>query len=316
MVAFGTSLPELLVSLESILAGQPGISIGNIVGSNIFNILFVLGLSATIAPLFVERQLVKLDLPIMIGVSVLMLFFALDGNIGLLDGGLFFSGGLIYTISLIYQSRKEQNNSSQEEYSDPNSNSAQQWLVNLGLIAVGLVGLKLGAIYLVDSATSIASAMGVSDLVIGLTMIALGTSLPEVATSVVATIRGERDLAVGNILGSNIFNILFVLGLTGILAPNGVDVSTGALQFDIPVMIAVSLACLPIFLRGNLIKRWQGLLFLAYYIVYLTYIILDAKEHETLLMFKKVLLLFVIPLTVVTLVIVTLRAISGDRQQT
>ena len=316
MVAFGTSLPELLVSLESILAGQPGISLGNIIGSNIFNILFVLGLSATIAPLFVERQLVKLDLPIMIGVSVLMLFFALDGNIGLLDGGLFFIGGLIYTTFLIYQSRKEQNNSSQEEYSDPNSNSAQQWLVNLGLIAVGLVGLKLGAIYLVDSATSIASAMGVSDLVIGLTMIALGTSLPEVATSVVATIRGERDLAVGNILGSNIFNILFVLGLTGILAPNGVDVSTGALQFDIPVMIAVSLACLPIFLRGNLIKRWQGLLFLAYYIVYLTYIILDAKEHETLLMFKKVLLLFVIPLTVVTLVIVTLRAISGDRQQT
>lgn len=316
MVAFGTSLPELLVSLESILAGQPGISIGNIVGSNIFNILFVLGLSATIGPLFVEQQLVKLDLPIMIGVSVLMLFFALDGNIGLLDGGLFFSGGLIYTISLIYQSRKEQSNASQEEDSSPNNNSAQQWLVNLGLIAVGLVVLKVGAMYLVDSATSIASAMGVSDLVIGLTIIALGTSLPEVATSVVASIRGERDLAVGNILGSNIFNILFVLGLTGILAPNGVDVSTGALQFDIPVMIAVSLACLPIFLRGNLIRRWQGLLFLAYYIVYMTYLILDAKQHETLLMFKKALLLFVIPLTVVTLVIVTLRAIFGDRQQT
>ncbi|MEO0490307.1 MAG: sodium:calcium antiporter, partial [Cyanobacteria bacterium J06659_2] len=161
--------------------------------------------------------------------------------------------------------------------------------------------------WLVDGAVAIAAAIGVSQLVIGLTLIALGTSLPEAATSVVASLRGERDIAVGNVVGSNIFNILAVLGVAGCLAPNGVDVSPAAINFDIPVMIAVAVACLPIFFTGNIIRRWEGALFLGYYAAYTAYVILDAINHDSLPMFSRVLVTFVIPLTVVTFVTITLR---------
>ena len=186
-------------------------------------------------------------------------------------------------------------------------------LRNIGLVIVGLVLLVVGARWLVDGAVSIARALELSELVIGLTIVAVGTSLPEVATSVIASLRGERDIAVGNIVGSNLFNILAVLGLSAVVAPNGVNVPVAALQFDIPFMIAVAVACLPIFFTGYRIARWEGALFLAYYVAYTIYVILDAAKHDALPAYSTVLLEFAVPLTAVTLGLLAVRAWRAGR---
>ena len=310
VVAYGTSAPEMAVSLQSAFSNYEAISIGNIVGSNIFNVLFILGLSASITPLFVAQQLVKLDVPIMIGVSLILMVMALDHEISRIDGIILFVGAVSYTMFLLYQSiRGHASGLDEEEVEAFNSkkSSLRAWCINLFLIGFGIVLLTLGSRWLVDGAVAIAQSIGVSQLVIGLTLIALGTSLPEAATSVVASVRGERDIAVGNVIGSNIFNILAVLGIAGCLAPNGVDVSVAAINFDIPVMVAVAVACLPIFFTGNIITRWEGALFLGYYAAYTAYLFLDAISHDGLPVFSHVLVTFVIPLTVVTLITITLR---------
>ncbi|NET57003.1 MAG: calcium/sodium antiporter [Symploca sp. SIO2E6] len=312
IVAYGTSSPELAVGLRSSMAGHTDIVVGNVIGSNICNILLILGISAIIAPLRVSSQLIRLDVPLMIGVSVLMFFFGVDRTIGNSDGIILFLGGLLYTLFLIYQSYKEKNPEVQDEYIKEygisSSMSWSQWLLNLGLLLAGFALLLLGSRLLVINATKIAQAMGISQLVIGLTIIALGTSLPELATSVVASLRGEQDIAVGNVVGSNIFNILVVLGLCAAISPGGINLSTAALRLDIPVMIAVAIACLPIFFTGNTVSRWEGLLFLSYFVAYTTYLILDSTQHESLPWFSLVVTVFVVPLTVLTLLIITWRA--------
>lgn len=319
IVAYGTSSPEMAVSIQSSFAGQADIALGNVVGSNIFNVLLILGVSALAVPLIVAQQLVRLDVPIMIGVSALTLFFGLDGRIQQSDGIILFLGGIIYTLFLIYQSRQEKNQEVQEEYAKygPTNGTPtwQKWAINLGLIGAGLVLLVLGSRWLVDSSITIARALGISELVIGLTIIAAGTSLPELATSFVASLRGERDIAVGNVIGSNIFNILAVLGLSAAVSPQGIAVSDAALRFDIPVMIAVAIACLPIFFSGNLITRWEGLMFLMYYLAYVTYLILASTAHDSLPIFSAALMLFAAPLTIITLGIVTLREIRSRRKK-
>lgn len=310
VVAFGTSSPELAVSVQSALAGQADIALGNVVGSNIFNILFILGISALIIPLVVAQQLVRLDVPIMIGVSVLVYLFGLNGQISRLEGLLLFAGIVAYTGFLIRQSRKETKEVQEEyaqEFGDGKPRGAGQYLLNLVLVVAGLALLVLGARWLVDSAVSLAQALGLSELIIGLTIVAAGTSMPEVATSIVAAIRGERDIAVGNVVGSNIFNLLAVLGLTSLVAPDGVPVPAAALAFDLPVMTAVAVACLPVFFTGFRIARWEGALFLGYYAAYVLYLILDATQHDALPLFSNVMLLFVVPLTVLTLVVLVVR---------
>ncbi|HEY9642432.1 MAG TPA: calcium/sodium antiporter [Coleofasciculaceae cyanobacterium] len=310
IVAYGTSAPEMAVSVISSYAGQADIAVGNVVGSNIFNVLFILGVSAVVTPLVVAQQLIRLDVPIMIGVSALMLLFSLDGKVGRSDGVILFIGAITYTIFLIYQSRKAQNADVGEyaRFAETASPSLLQWLINLTYIGVGLVLLVLGSRWLVDGAVEIARAFQVSELIIGLTIVAAGTSLPELATSVVASIRGERDIAVGNVVGSNIFNILAVLGLSSAVSTDGLTVSTAVLQFDIPVMVAVAIACLPIFFTGNLIARWEGFLFIAYYVAYTVYLILDATKHDSLPVYSMLMLSFVLPLTLITLATVTWRA--------
>jgi cation:H+ antiporter len=317
VVAYGTSAPELAVSVQSAFSGQAELALGNVVGSNIFNVLFILGLSALIAPLVVSQQLVRLEVPLMIGVSLLMAILALDGNLGRLDGALLFAGVVTYTVFAIRQSRKESKQIQDEyakEYGNGKSQSKAQWQINLIFIIAGLGLLVWGSRWLVNGAVAIAQAFGLSELIIGLTIVAAGTSLPEVATSIIASLRGERDIAVGNVVGSNIFNILSVLGLTGLVAPNGVNVSSAALRFDIPVMLAVAVACLPIFFTGKMIARWEGALFLAYYIAYMLYLILDATQHDALPAFSSVMMEFVVPLTVITLLIVVGRSIRAKRR--
>lgn len=304
VVAFGTSAPEMAISVSSALKGEADIAVGNVVGSNIFNVLFILGISALISPLLVSKQLVRIDVPVMVAVSFLAFAFAIDGNFSFVEGVVLFGGILIYVAVLI------RIGSTSDEEVEAVEKSAH-WAIDLALIVVGLALLILGSRWLVSSAVTIAASMGVSELVIGLTIVAAGTSLPEVATSIIATMRGQRDIAVGNVVGSNIFNILAVLGLTAIVAPGGLPVSAAAINFDFPVMLAVAVACLPIFFVGYSIARWEGGLFLGYYIAYTTYLILAATQHDALPEFSNAMLYFVLPLTVVTLVVVLFREYSA-----
>lgn len=310
VVAFGTSSPELAVSVMSAYAGQADLALGNVVGSNIFNVLVILGLSAVIVPLVVAQQLVRFDVPVMIGISLLMYALGMDGNIGRLDGLLLFSGVVAYTVFLIRQSRRERSAEVRAEYEAQfgGGDAKGGWMRNTGLLVIGLAGLILGSHWLVESAVTIARVFGVSELVIGLTIVAMGTSMPEVATSVVAALRGERDIAVGNVVGSNIFNILCVLGLSSVVAPAGINVSGAALRFDIPVMIAVALACLPVFLRYR-ITRVNGGAFLVYYAAYLVYLILTATRHEALDNYQDALLYFVLPITAITLIFIAYKGL-------
>lgn len=307
VVAFGTSAPEMAISVSSALKGESDIAVGNVVGSNIFNVLFILGVSALISPLLVSKQLVRVDVPIMVGVSLLAFAFSIDGRISFIEGAVLFAGILAYVAILIRIGRRS------GEQGDAIEQSAH-WAVDVALIAVGLALLILGSRWLVASAVKIAEAMGVSELVIGLTIVAAGTSLPEVATSIIATIRGQRDIAVGNVVGSNIFNILAVLGLTAMVAPGGLPVSAAAINFDYPVMLAVAVACLPIFFVGYTIARWEGAVFLGYYVAYTTYLILAATEHDALPEFSSAMLYFVLPLTVITAGVVLFREHSAHRR--
>jgi cation:H+ antiporter len=308
IVAYGTSAPELAVSVQSGLAGQGSLALGNVVGSNIFNVLLILGLSASIAPLVVSRQLVRADVPVMIGVAFVFALLAFDGNISRLDGMLLFAGALGYSAYTLIQSRKEGTPPTAESEQAP---SRAPWPLQVALVVVGLAMLVLGSEWLVNGAVAFAETLGVSELIIGLTIVAAGTSLPEVATSVLASMRGERDIAVGNVVGSNIFNVLSVMGLTALVAPAAIPVPDAALAFDIPVMLAAMLACLPIFFTGYMIARWEGLLFLGYYVAYTLYLILNATQHAALPIFNAVMLLFVLPLTAITLAVLAVRALRS-----
>jgi cation:H+ antiporter len=307
IVAFGTSAPEMAISVSSALKGEADIAVGNVVGSNIFNVLFILGVSALITPLLVSKQLVRLDVPVMVGVSFLAFAFSLDGRISFLEGAALFGGILAY-LALLFRIGRSSNEEGEA------IEKSTHWAVDIALIVVGLALLVLGSRWLVTSAVTIAEAMGVSSLVIGLTIVAAGTSLPEVATSIIATIRGQRDIAVGNVVGSNIFNILAVLGLTAMVAPGGLPVSAAAINFDFPVMLAVAVACLPIFFVGYSIARWEGGLFLGYYVAYTLYLILAATEHDALPEFSNAMMYFVVPLTIVTLAIVLFREYSAHHR--
>jgi cation:H+ antiporter len=316
VVAFGTSAPELSVSLRASLEGSADIALGNVVGSNICNVLLILGLSAAIAPLVVAQQLVRLDVPLMIGAAMLLLVLALDGSIGRLDGAILVGCLVAYTAFAIRASRKETKEIAAEydaEFGQVAKPTARSRVVNGVLVLVGFAMLVLGAQWLVDAAVTIAEALGVSTLVIGLTIVAIGTSLPELATSVVAAVRGERDIAVGNVVGSNLFNALGIAGAAGLAAPEGVAVARSMITFDLPFMVATAVACLPIFLTGYRIARWEGLLFLAYYGAYVVYLLLKATEHDALPAFSAMMLFFVMPITAVTLVVLAYRSLRAGR---
>jgi cation:H+ antiporter len=304
VVAFGTGSPELAVGIQASLAGQADITIGNVVGSNIFNVLLVLGLSAVVAPLIVSQQLVRLDVPLMIVVSLALLLMSLDGRIDHADGAVLLGASLGYTYMLIRISRREAD-TVRAQYDDAYGDVALQetgrWPMHVVLIVLGLGLLVVGADWLVEGAVAIASALGVSELIIGLTVIAAGTSLPEVATSVVAGLRGERDIAVGNVVGSNLFNILVVVGTTSLVSPGGLAVASAAINFDMPVMIAASILCLPIFFVNYRIGRWEGALFLSYYVLYTLYLFLAASQHDALPAFSAVMSFVVMPVTFATI---------------
>ncbi|PKL99328.1 MAG: sodium:calcium antiporter [Gammaproteobacteria bacterium HGW-Gammaproteobacteria-9] len=317
VVAFGTSAPETAVSVQAALNGSGDIAIGNVLGSNIANVLLILGMTALVAPLVVSRQLIRLDVPIMIGASLVTFGLAWDGELSRIDGALLFTAVVIYTLFLIIGSRREKAAEVDDEFAkefgldEPAKPHAG--LINAGLVIAGLVLLVVGSNFLVEGAVALARALGLSELVIGLTVIAIGTSLPELATSIMAAFRGERDIAVGNIVGSNLFNLLCVLGLASLVSPQAISVSPNALAFDFPVMIAVAVACLPIFFAGYSINRWEGALFVAYYVAYTLYLVLTSTGRPFAETFGDAMLGYALPLTAITLLVIAGRAWKTQR---
>jgi cation:H+ antiporter len=327
VVAFATSAPELAVTLDASLSGAPGLAVGNVVGSNIFNVLGILGLSALVLPLVVRARLVRHDIPVMIGISLLALLLALDREVGRLDGVLLVVLVAAYTMRIVVVSRARGGTEEGDDAAtgelvgeDPVGPDALpaparrgSLAKNLAFVAVGVGLLVLGARLLVDAATTIGATFGVSDLVMGLTIVAAGTSLPELATSVIAAVRGQRDIAVGNIVGSNIFNLGAVLGLAAVLSPQGVPVTDGAIALDLPVMLVVALALAPVALTGGLIARWEGAVFLAYYVAYVGYLLLDAGGHDALPAYGRVVLGFLLPLTLLTFAVLVVQELRRRR---
>ena len=303
VVSFGTSAPELAVSLQAIYSDSDSVAVGNVIGSNIFNVLFVLGGSALIVPLLVSSQLVRRDVPLMIAASVLMWYFCADGSLERWEGG----GLFVILLGYLYWSFRESNRESEqvkhefEQGGGASSNVKSSLIFDLIYIVAGLAALAIGAQQLVQGASSIALSWGIDELVIGLTVVAIGTSLPEAVTSLVAAIRGEREIAVGNVVGSNLFNILAVLGISGLLAPRAIPVPVEAIWFDIPIMVVVAFACYPIFATGNLIRRWEGALFLLYLTLYLAMLVLDAIDSSYLVSLKLLATLLFVPLTIITI---------------
>ncbi|HSX90849.1 MAG TPA: calcium/sodium antiporter [Pseudomonas sp.] len=312
VVAFGTSAPETAVSVQAAYNNSGDLAIGNVIGSNIANVLLILGMTALVAPLIVSRQLIRLDVPIMIGASLVVYALAWDGSLSRLDGALLFAGVLSYTAFLIVSSRKDKTAPADDEFAKEfgldETPKPHATAINFGLLVAGLVLLVAGSNFLVEGAVGLARALGLSELVIGLTVVAIGTSLPELATSIMAAIKGERDIAVGNIVGSNIFNLLCVLGLASLVSPSAIPVAANALAFDFPVMIAVALACLPIFFTGYRINRWEGLLFLAYYLAYTAYLVLSSTGRPFAEVFGDALIGYALPLTAVTLIVIAGRS--------
>lgn len=320
VVALATSAPELAVTVSSILDGEPDLAVGNVVGSNIANVLLIVGVSALVLPLLVKVQLVRIDIPVMVGLSVLFLVLAVDGEITRLDGAVLFILLVVYIALAVTIGRRstardaarDPSVAQEEDTAETIAKRTPAWLDAL-LLTGGVALLVLGAQLLVAGAAGIASALGVSELVIGLTVVAIGTSLPELATSVVAVRRGQRDLAVGNVVGSSIFNLGAVMGIGALVSPSAIPVPPSAIALDIRLMIACSAALLPLAFTGFVIGRWEGALLLALYVAYTVYLLLAATEHDALRGFSAVMLGFVLPL--VGIVVIALAAYEFARRR-
>jgi len=315
VVAYGTSAPEVVVSAHAALAGNADIAVGNAIGSNILNILLILGVCAAIRPLSISLQLVHWDVPMMIAASVVLLAMAWDGILGKVDGLLLLSGFFGYSWFVVWRSGRDGKAAPAlgEGAGRAPGRGAGYAALQLLFIVLGLAVLVVGARLLVDGASEIARSLGVSDLLIGLTIVALGTSMPEVAVSVAATIRGARDIAVGNVVGSTIFNITGALGIGAALAPSGIVVPESVLHFDMPMMIFVTAACLPIFASRLSIRRWEGFLLVGYYVAYNLFLVLKVHRHGMLGAYEDAMRLVILPVTALLLFIVIARAIRrGD----
>jgi cation:H+ antiporter len=305
VVSAATSAPELAVTLDAVAQGQPDLAIGNVVGSNIANILLVLGMSAMVLPLLIKRQVVRFDIPVMVGLTVVALVVSLDGTISFFDGLLLLGGLLLHAVMSVVLGRREVRMEQHTTDSMPlNAAPVPLWLASV-LLIVGVGLLVAGSRALVIGAVNIATALGVSGLVVGLTVVAIGTSLPELATSIVALRRGERDMAVGNIVGSNIFNLGLVLGLSAMVFGDGIAVPRAAVALDMPLMLAGALALLPIAFTGFVIARWEGTLFVTLYGAYLVYVVFAATDHDALEGLTAAMVWFVLPLVAMTLIALT-----------
>lgn len=303
IVALGSSAPQMAVSLQAALTDNPDIAVGSVVGSGIFNILVTLGLSALIIPLRVSRQLVRLDIPLMIGASLLVFILAWNKDLGRFDGVLLLGALALYLGLLLRQSR----HSTRPHGARP-QDTQQSWLISVLMILAGLAMLVFAGRLLLGAAVVVATDLGLSERVIGLTVVAVGTSLPELATSLIAALRGQRDIAVGNVIGANLFNLLGVLGLTALLAPTPLSVSPNALDFDLPVMLGVAALCLPVFYSGYRVTRAEGLLLLGLYLVYGLHVVSFTTGMPLAGKLERLMLFYVLPALLTFLLFTSIRA--------
>ncbi|MFJ2323870.1 MULTISPECIES: calcium/sodium antiporter [unclassified Pseudomonas] len=299
IVAFGSSAPQMAVSLQAAHAHTPDIAVGSVIGSSIFNILVTLGLSALIIPLRVSRQLVRLDIPLMIGASLLVFVLAWNEEFGRFDGVLLLGALALYLGLLLRQSRHSTRPHSQH----PEAAQAS-WPGSVLMIIVGLAMLVYAGHLLLGAAVAVATDLGLSERVIGLTVVAVGTSLPELATSLIAALRGQRDIAVGNVIGANLFNLLGVLGFTALIAPTPLSVSPNALDFDLPVMLGVAALCLPVFYSGYRVTRAEGLLLLGLYLAYGLHVVSFTTGMPLAGKLERLMLFYVLP-TLLTFLLFT-----------
>ncbi len=268
VVAFGTSTPELLISIQAALAGSPDITMGNVVGSNICNLALVLGVTALITPIPVANDSIRIDWPMTMGSSLLLYFLVREGMVNDYDGVFFIVLLIVYVVFIIRRSRKKNLAASDLgiDVEVPSEGSNKSLLKDIFLIIIGGAGLYFGSDWFVNSARDIAIYLGVSERIVGVTVVAIGTSLPELVTSVVAAFKKETDLAIGNLLGSNIFNILSILGITSLISE--IEVSDIMINSDMIWMLAITLVLLPMMVLNKKIDRYEGLILVGTYVFY------------------------------------------------
>ncbi len=313
IVSIGTSMPEITVSTTAALGGNTELALGNVVGSNIFNVLLILGLAAVILPLSVQLSLIRQEVPVMVGLSLLLFVLVLDGSLSALEAGLLLVLGIAYLLLLIVQARRAARAGQGVNVDVPDDGGWKASVPAPLLIVLGLVGLVGGAQLLVQGASAIALSLGISQLVVGLTVVAIGTSLPEVAASVAAVLRGERDMAIGNVVGSNIFNIALCLGLAGIVAPDGLIAPPELIAFDLRFMVVVAITLLPLIFTDYEVSRLEGVVLLLWCAVYLVWTVLTATDSPLLAPFSGVALFGLFPATVVFLIATVVMALRGSR---
>lgn len=319
IVSVATSAPELAVSVDAVLQGQPDLAVGNVVGSNTANSLLVVGLAALVAPLAVQRRLLRLDLPFMVFLGVALIVLSLDGHLGLVDGLILLTCFVAHIAITVWVGRRDaaaQSGGLAAECQPPDERTAPADAPlptpkAVLYLLLGLAGLVLGANVLVTGAVGVAAAFGVSGLVIGLTIVAVGTSLPEIVSSIAAARRGDAGLVLGNVVGSNIANIGLVLGGPALIpagvtrtpdASAGLSVPAAVVALDAPLMLVAMVALLPVAFTGYAIVRWEGACFVALYSGYVAYVVLAAADHDALGGFTFVMLWFVLPLLAVILI--------------
>lgn len=266
IVAFGTSSPELVVSLKAALSQQGDISVGNVVGSNTFNIAVILGITALVCPIPVHRQVIKVDSPIALGVAILLVLLLLDHTLARIEGMLLFLGIVTYTWANVIMTRNQEPQNVADQGEDLDHTQSRHWSLDIAFIIGGLAVLVFGSSLLVKHSVILAESFGISEAVIGLTIVAAGTSMPELATSLVAAVRKQSDIAIGNIVGSNIFNILGILGVASIVSPIN---APGISALDYGVMIIFTLLLIPLLYTGRMLHRIEGVVLLTLYGVYL-----------------------------------------------
>jgi cation:H+ antiporter len=277
VVALGTSLPELAIGIDAVRQGSPGLAVGNIVGTNLVNILFILGLSALIMPIAFERRTLRFDLPAMTAACLALWLLALDGSLSRVDGIVLCLGGVAYTAGIIWTSRQESASvlEDYESHSEQARRGGRGLLLRVLTMLAGIALVLAGAELLVDGSIDIARSLDVSETTIGLTVIAIGTSAPELVTTLTSTLRGDRDIAVGNLLGSTVYNVALILGIAVLAAPSDVQIPDEVIAADLLVLAAVGLITVPVLLSGHRISRLEGGAFVAAYLGYLAWLILS-----------------------------------------
>lgn len=309
VVSLATSAPEVAVSVDAVLTGVPDLALGNAIGSNTVNVLLVLGLGAVLAPIAVDRGLLRADLPVLLGASALLLLVCLDGRVSRLEGAVLLTGLAGYFAWCVLRDRRRAAQADAADATDATDGrpGGRRVLLHAVLVLGGVAVLVLGADLLVSGGTGLAVDLGLSDLVVGLTVVAVGTATPEIITVVVASLRGQRDLALGTVVGSCTVNIGAVVGAAAVVDAGGLPVDPQALRFDLPVMLLATLLLVPLARTAARVSRGEGALLLVAFAAYLSYLLLAADEHEAAGLLGTALVTFAAPLVLVGLAIAVVR---------